>query len=363
MNWNKLTPYIEGTYGNFKWNNNIAAFDLDGTIVEVKSGKFYSIDENDWSFFSDTVSDKLQKYYNDNYSIVIISNQKGISKGQITTELWTKKVANIANKLDIPLKVYASLIDDIYRKPCIGFFNLILNNLQLNSLKIDLTKSFYCGDACGRKGDHSDTDYKFALNSKINFYSPECLFLNKTDDNIKVKYDVDFNEIKKLNNVVNPVIDDKVKDMVIMVGYAASGKSSIVQKILIPKGYVQINMDKLKTKVKCLKECENSLKQGMNIVIDNTNPDKTTRKEYIDLAKKYKYNVRCVKMLCDISVASHNSYYRSYKLNGQIGHIPMIAYRIYKKKYQEPEKSEGFTDILAFNFAPPTDPNYYMYFY
>jgi bifunctional polynucleotide phosphatase/kinase len=43
--------------------------------------------------------------------------------------------------------------------------------------EIDLKESIYCGDAAGRntKGakDHSDADYKFALNIGITFKVPE----------------------------------------------------------------------------------------------------------------------------------------------------------------------------------------------
>lgn len=42
--------------------------------------------------------------------------------------------------------------------------------------KIDMKKSFYCGDAAGRKDakhkDFSDSDLKFALNVGIEFKTP-----------------------------------------------------------------------------------------------------------------------------------------------------------------------------------------------
>ncbi len=52
------------------------------------------------------------------------------------------------------------------------------------SLNIDYENSFYCGDSAGRKvnptsgrSDLKDTDYKFAINNKLAFKTPEQLFL------------------------------------------------------------------------------------------------------------------------------------------------------------------------------------------
>lgn len=46
--------------------------------------------------------------------------------------------------------------------------------------EIDMKESFYVGDAAGRLGvgrgavrDHADTDYKWALNVGLPFYTPE----------------------------------------------------------------------------------------------------------------------------------------------------------------------------------------------
>ncbi len=53
-----------------------------------------------------------------------------------------------------------------------------------------MKKSFFCGDAAGRKDakhkDFSDSDLKFALNVGIEFKTPEGLFLGEVE-NIEVK--------------------------------------------------------------------------------------------------------------------------------------------------------------------------------
>lgn len=38
---------------------------------------------------------------------------------------------------------------------------------------VDWANAVYVGDAAGRKGDHSNTDYTLALNAGIKFATPE----------------------------------------------------------------------------------------------------------------------------------------------------------------------------------------------
>ena len=47
-----------------------------------------------------------------------------------------------------------------------------------------------------------------------------------------------------------------------------------------------ISQDLIKSKSKCDKKYMEYINQGKNIVIDNTNPSKESRKNFIDIAKK-----------------------------------------------------------------------------
>lgn len=358
MEWTN-NEYIEGTYVDFKYMNNIAAFDLDGTLIRTKSGAIFPKDENDWVFFSKNVVSKLKELVDDDFCIIIISNQAGMAKGRQDENVWKKKLELICQKLRVPIKIFASRDHDHYRKPYMSFFDLIKKNVDVSN------KSFYCGDASGREKDFSDTDRKFALNNNIKFMLPEILFDNakETRDVYGViQYDVDLEKLIKLKPT-EIKFDRKNKEMIIMIGMPATGKSYFVEKYLVPQNYVRINMDTLKTKAKCLKECVKQIEQKNNVVIDNTNPNKITRKEYIDIAKKYNYSVRCIKINCDKNVAYHTAHYRSYKSNGVIKSIPMMVYHMYNKKYEDPEKSEGINEIIEINFSPPNDPLYFKYYY
>ncbi len=78
------------------------------------------------------------------------------------------------------MQVFLSTAEDSYRKPGTAMWELF-NSKFNGKMKLDMNKSFYCGDAAGRKDakhkDFSDSDYKFALNAGLLFKTPENLFL------------------------------------------------------------------------------------------------------------------------------------------------------------------------------------------
>ena len=63
--------------------------------------------------------------------------------------------------------------ESVFRKPSTGLWNRMLEILEKPSVSKD---SFYCGDAAGRKGDHSNDDLLYAVNCKVKFYTPEMWF-------------------------------------------------------------------------------------------------------------------------------------------------------------------------------------------
>lgn len=146
-----------------------------------------------------------------------------------------------------------------------------------------------------------------------------------------------------------------------MIGKPGSGKSSFVRKNMSECDNV-INRDTLKTSSKCIKECEKVMKTNECVIIDNTNPDKKSRKPYLDLAKQYGYKTTAVFVDCPTDIAVHNSYYRSYKTNGDIDIIPTIVYRIFDKNFEKPTIEE-FDDVKTFSFSHIcNDPSYFYYF-
>jgi bifunctional polynucleotide phosphatase/kinase len=358
MNWN-ITEYISGTSKlNFKYVNKLACFDLDGTLICTKSGKIFPTHRNDWYFYSNNVCEKLKHLHDNGFCIVIITNQSGLKdKDKNKLDIWTGKVDDVVSQLNVPVRLFCSITHDIYRKPRPAFMNLIIKGIKS---KIS-NESFYCGDACGRKGDHADTDYKFALNAGLRFITPDEFFDNKSVTIPKIVYPA-FDEIDKLQSQSNIDFKPMNKEIIIMVGPPGSGKSTFVKDILSPFKYVRINRDSLATIAKCLTETEKNLKQGNLIVIDNTNNNLETRKKYIDLSLKYNYTARCIIMDVSRDLAIHNATYRCYK--GLSEYIPDLVYNMYYSKYVEPKVEEGFKEIIK--VKPKiniVDSDYKMYMY
>ena len=114
----------------------------------------------------DGVKLRLQNYFKDVYEIVIFTSQ---AYEKFNLEKFTEKIQKISKLIEVPILVFGCTDYGYCRKPCVGLWKLLtLNN---DNIEIDMTKSFYVGDAAGRYKDFSDSDLKFALNVNIKFYS------------------------------------------------------------------------------------------------------------------------------------------------------------------------------------------------
>lgn len=107
----------------------IAAYDLDGTIITTQSGKVFPKDCNDWKISFNEVPGKLKNLLNDGYKIVFLTNQAGIGRGSINVEDFKAKVVRIVNKLGVPVQVFISTGKGIYRKPAPGMWNALVTRV------------------------------------------------------------------------------------------------------------------------------------------------------------------------------------------------------------------------------------------
>ena len=334
------------TSNNIKLKDNIkiAGFDFDFTLVKTKSGKKFPVSSDDWTYWSDQVLPKLKELKSLGFILVIFSNQNGVGTGKIESEMVISRFQNFIDSTNLDWICIASTKKDLFRKPQTKMWNYLFQDYDINK-----EESFYVGDAAGRvknyvkgrKKDFSCSDRKFAINLDLKFYTPDEFFHNedKTD-----KFIIDgFNPLEyNLKPYQKLKFKKQDKELVIMIGCPGSGKSRFAKKYY--KSYRLISQDQLKSKSKCLKLCQKIMEEGDSIIIDNTNPDKKTRKLYIDLALQNKYTIKCYWMQVDKLLGKHLNYIR-FKKNEEHGLVPDIAYNVYFKRFEKPSEDELFNEI------------------
>ena len=147
------------------------------------------------------------------------------------------------------------------------------------------------------------------------------------------------NEERWIGHVIQSVIDHLDKpEIIIMVGYPGSGKSTIANNICkLSSNYINIQGDIYKTPKKMMRAAFEHIPKHKSVIFDATNSSIKKRREYIEFANKYNYLIRCI----HLSTSLEDSYKRN-KLRSDKDQVPKIAYSLYKKYFEEPTEDEGF---------------------
>lgn len=341
----------------------IASYDMDNTLIKTVSGNVFPKNIDDWQLNYQSIPKKLKSLYDNGFKIVIFTNQGGISTGQTTIENMKKKISMIQQRIGVPLQAFMATGPSKFRKPRTGMWEALDSEEFNDGISIDKNQSFYVGDAAGRpevkltkrKKDHSTADRLFAINLNLSFYTPEEHFLNAKDTPKNWnKPGFDPKSINESQSLLEPSTAKLISDeteVVMLCGFPGSGKSFFSQTYLKAAGYEIVNRDTLKTPKKCLAVMEDSIKGKVSCVIDNTNPDPTSRKLYIEKAKALKVPIRCFLFNTTYEQAKHNNVFRELT-DSSHQKINEMVFNIYKKNYVEPSKKEGFSEVVRVNFVP-----------
>lgn len=347
------------TSDDVQHKSKIASFDLDGTLITTISGKVFPIDTNDWKLLFPNIESTLKKYLDEEFKIVIFTNQAGIGRKKISSRDFQAKAERIVKAINLPIQMFVATESNKYRKPVVGMWEYMSQEKNGN-IDIDMSSSFYCGDAAGRaanwapkkKKDFACTDYLFALNLNLKFFTPEEIFLKEKAPEFSNLPSFKPREAYQgaQGRKVPDILHDK-KQVIVMVGSQGSGKSSFVSTHLKPLHYTIVNRDSLGSWQKCLAVMKSGLEAGKSVVVDNTNPDKESRKRFIEEAKSQR--VRCIAVHMNISKehARHNIKYRELTDTSHVP-IPDIIINSYFTKYQAPQPEEGFDQVIDVDFIP-----------
>lgn len=176
----------------------LGCFDLDGTLVNTKSGANFARGSSDWCWF-ENAKDKVTREVEKGTILVIFTNQGGVtaSQGEISKSYTNLKerinlvVASLGKTVEYPLvlaapkrpggkqKVISSAEKhEKMRKPATGMFERMEEFLKdaLGEYSIDKEQSYYVGDAAGRELDFLDSDKAFAEAVGLPFHTPEEFF-------------------------------------------------------------------------------------------------------------------------------------------------------------------------------------------
>uniref|UniRef100_A0A674CI13 Polynucleotide kinase 3'-phosphatase n=1 Tax=Salmo trutta TaxID=8032 RepID=A0A674CI13_SALTR len=323
--WQQIGNLMLYTAVGVTGSTKIAGFDIDGCIITTNSGKVFPTSPDDWRVLFPEIQPKLASLLKKGYKVVFFTNQMGISRGKLKPEDFKSKVENILKTLQLPVQVFVASGPGIYRKPVMGMWEHLCEK-ENGGVAVDKSQSLYVGDAAGRpvnwapgkkKKDFSCSDRLFALNLGLQFHTPEEFFLGwKTAPFSLPPFDprkCDSNA--RLYDPPSASLTSTKQEVIIAVGFPASGKSTFFHTHIVPKGYVYVNRDTLGSWQSCVSACERALKEGRSVAVDNTNPDPESRKRYPSL------------------------------FNDMIFHS-------YKKKFVAPSLSEGFSEILQVHFVP-----------
>lgn len=361
MNRSLLFRYTNGIEYNGLSPESLYMFDLDGTIITTMSGKTFPVDSHDYKFLMIPKCTHMSR-------MIIYTNQYSVDIKEFETKLYEimQKITD-ENKGMVSITAFVATQKDENRKPIpFGLFDSgILEGVE---------KLIYVGDAAGREGDHSDTDYKFALNirklSKIRsmpidvyFYTPEE-FINSglSLDDTPVPVDAHMStrgltiDYPDFSNKGYTSVAKKCEgyDLIICCGRQGSGKSTTVSD-LSKNGFtvvVYTNIGQTFGKVSKL------IAAGNKVLVDGTFPAKDTRNKFLSTTEKS----MIIWFNTDEEVCKHNRKYRETVLG--VKTISSVVIRVFESKFEEPTTDEADIIVIKTTKIKKNDtPEYQLYYF
>ncbi len=288
-----------------------AIFDFDGTLVRPKDGRPFPFNARDWQYIRPTVRSTLHAY-GDTHTLIIVTDQ---------SKPW--KVDMIHGVLDdLALPVRPTVVIGVKtQKPSTALFSSVFPTVPAGS--------FYVGDAAGRPGDWSDRDKGFAQALGVPFKVPEEVFAMPAP------------APAPLPLKVSPAAH---REVVILCGYPASGKSTLARNVFEPAGYHITSGDIHKTAAKMKKDALlNGIQAGKSVVFDSTAGSADKRMEFVEFARANSLPARIVWIQTPIEVAMERNKERA--LAGGVN-VPAIAFYTYRKRFMHPSTAEGAEVVL-----------------
>lgn len=272
----------------------IAGFDFDGTLVRPKEGRVFPKNKDDWRWMRPSVPERLRALAAEGWRLVIITDQ---------TKRWkADMIADVVAAVGVPIDV---IIHWDTKKP----------NTDAVIAR-GLVPSFYVGDAAGRTGsDWSNCDREFAERLGIPFHTPEEFF-----------------PVASPRERTVPSVGAVPREVIVMVGYPASGKSTIARNLAERAGYHHVDGDVFPTPTAMIREAKRH--PDRPIVFDSTGGTQKRRAVFLEWAAAEGRPARIVWVTTDIDTAMDWNTARGAT-------VPHVAYYVYRKHFEPPTEAEA----------------------
>jgi len=312
----------------------LAVFDFDGTIVKPREGRPHPKDVEDWEFTRPSVPSVLQDLAKTHRLVIVTDQSKPWKVDQIHA---------VMRAIGIDPSLVVAFEKD-HQKPSTVIFERLFASEDKETYKRD---AFYVGDAAGRPGDWSDCDRVFAERAGLRFQVPEQVF------------PLDRLVFKPLPPLVPPT-----KEVLILVGFPASGKSTFAKTL----GYHHVNGDEFKTPAAMRKDADKHV-ATQSIVFDCTGGTKKKRGEFIGFARKHGLPARIAVFPTTIERAMEQNKQRALEGGAKvrnsisaepewsikpqkseasppISKVPDVAFYMFRKHYETPTEDEGASVVF-----------------
>ncbi|CAM9805618.1 unnamed protein product [Chrysoparadoxa australica] len=349
-------------------STHLALFDLDSTMIHPKSGKTHAQSTDDWKFWSSGTRGKslvqrtVKLLWEAGYRIVVISNNGALADDVAKKEMRKALVDDVLKQLQVPIEVLVAC-EKIgrFRKPCPGCYWEVEDSNGCKEINKD--ESFYCGDAAGRpprpvhgskkpKADFAPSDFLFAQNIGLKFFTPEQLFEGSKAPVHDRRGPLPYRPERPQPPATPPAFTvetaSSALELVILCGPPASGKSFFCENYL--PSHTRVNQDTLKTFNKCISAARAALAAKRSVVVDSTNAVQATRAEWLKLAKELNATARCVLMTASKEASFHLRAYRAgclHPLDGDRRALDKIAIYSSFKKFREHMDRFSYTSFEA----------------
>lgn len=272
----------------------IAAFDMDWTLICPREGRKFPVDVEDWQWLRPEVPERIRDVARD-YRIVIITDQ---------SKQWRlRQIMAVINTLGVPV---TAIVGGVTKKPSTEWV--------LKALGPDdgAQIAMYVGDAAGRPGDWSDVDRVLAERLGVPFHAADAFW-------------------PPIVRVVPPIT---TREVVVMVGFPGSGKSTVA-RTLEERGYYRVDGDAFGTATAMIRDAERqSGHHDQSIVFDSTAGTIVRRKLFVDWAKERSLPVRFVWVQTGMEEAMRWNATREKP-------VPVVAFYTYRKRFEPPTEAEG----------------------